>query len=126
MGYRSDVTISLYVRHNTPFPVLKLWFDENFPHQEARDEWGAEVETDEETYINVWYTDVKWYDNYGHPSAVREAFNQFNATFDGGELDTAKLAYEFVRIGEENQDIEHEGSQAHDYRLGVNRSIQFT
>jgi hypothetical protein len=124
MGYRSDVTVAFYIRHDTPFAALKLWVDENYPVREALDEWEVDIETDDKTYINFWYQDVKWYDGYTHPEAVREALVRFDETFNVDSGD-GPVAYEMVQVGEEDADISHTGSRAHDYRLGVHREIRF-
>lgn len=119
MGYRSDVTISFYTRNEREknFPLLKLWFDENYPKLDF-----GEVDVGSD-YINVWYTDVKWYDGYKDVDAVGRAVNLFAATFNTNEENA--FAYETVRVGEETGDIEWDGSAYNDYRLGVHRSIRF-
>jgi len=126
MGYRSEVTLVFYSRGAgaIPYPALKLWFDENYPVKEALTEWEAKLETDEETYILLTYEDVKWYNGYTHVRAVNTAFARFVDTFETeGEGTTA--AYEFVRIGEETEDIEELRSGWSDYRLGVKREVIF-
>jgi hypothetical protein len=119
MGYRSDVAISFYTRNEREknFPLLKLWFDENYPKLDF-----GEVEVGSD-YINVWYTDVKWYDGYHDVDAVGRAVDKFRETFNTDE-DNA-FAYETIRVGEETSDIESDASPYHDYRLGVNRTIRF-
>ncbi len=136
MGYRSDVKIVFYLTKGThdtpptednplvPFAALKLWFDENYPVQEAKDEWCAEIKYGDYEHILVSYYDVKWYGGYKHPTAVEEAFANFSDTFRSDERDH-RAQYEFVRIGESDDDIERESSSYSDYRLCVERSILF-
>ena len=135
MGYRSDVKIAFYLTDGTfdhpptednpilPFAALKLWFDENYPVQEAKDDWGVEIEHGND-YILLSYTDVKWYPDYDHVKAVESAFEKFSEVFrsDGREH---RAQFEFVRIGEQDDDIERESSSYSDHRLNVERSILF-
>lgn len=128
MGYRSGVDVVFYVRDNPnitdkmPFAALKLWVDENYPLREAIDEWGATVTYEpDHGYVYITYDDVKWYSGYGHVEAVDATLARFNETFE----DSNNVAYEFVRIGEELDDIEELRSDEADYRLGVRREVYF-
>jgi hypothetical protein len=140
MGYRSDVRVAFYLTKgcaydtdtDTPpkphsplltFPALKLWFDETYPVQEAKEEWGAEIEYGSD-YITVSYLDVKWYEGYQHPNNVSAAFETFSAAFRSDERDH-RAQYEFVRVGEELDDIQKECSSYADWRINVERSIIF-
>lgn len=125
MGYRSDVSIVFYTRKPdvVPFIALKVWFDENYPIREALDEWGAALERVNDTFLLVTYQGVKWYEEYKHVQAVNEAIRRFADTFDAH--DTDNVAYEFVRVGEETQDIDEETSTWSDYVLRVKREIVF-
>lgn len=127
MGYRSEVTIVFYSRGAgaIPYPALKLWVDENYPVKEAVTEWEAKLETDEETYLMLTYDHVKWYDGYSHVTAVQRALGLFCETFDEAGPEEAVAAYEFVRIGEETEDIQENRSDWSDYRLGVRREVTF-
>jgi hypothetical protein len=127
MGYRSDVHVVFYTRDNPhiqdpmPFSALKLWVDENYPVRESEDEWGATVTYEpDHGYIYVTYQDVKWYPGQ-HTADVDAAFALFDETF----ADQPGVAYEFVRIGEEPDDIEGNRSADADYILGVKREIYF-
>ena len=141
MGYRSDVRVAFYLtkgcidpssainalitkdRPTIPFAALKLWFDETYPVQEAKEEWGAEIEYGSD-YITVSYLDVKWYEGYQHPNSVSSAFETFSAAFRSDERDH-RAQYEFVRVGEELDDIQKECSSYADWRINVERSIIF-
>lgn len=135
MGYRSDVKIVFYLTKGThdtpptednplvPFAALKLWFDENYPIKEAKDEWCASIDYGED-YVLVSYIDVKWYGGYDHPTAVETAFANFSDTFRSDERDH-RAQYEIVRIGEQDDDIEADRSSYADHRLSVERSIFF-
>lgn len=135
MGYRSDVKIVFYLTKGTldhpptednplvPFPILKLWFDENYPVMVAKDEWGVEIEYGDD-YILLNYRDVKWYEGYVHPQDVEKAFANFSDIFRSDEL-SHRAQYEIVRLGENDDDIERECSSYADHRLFVTRDIVF-
>lgn len=137
MGYRSDVKIVFYLTkgcHETPptednplvpFAALKFWFEETYPVAEAKGEWDAEIDYGEGLdHILVNYTDVKWYPGYEHVMAVEAVFEKFSEAFRSNERDH-RAQYEFVRVGEEDDDIERECSDYADRRLFVERSIIF-
>ena len=139
MGYRSDVKIVFYLTHGCsdtiteanaerdtttlPFVALKLWFEETYPVKEAKEEWDATIDYDDD-YIMVNYNDVKWYPGYEHVMAVEAAFALFIAAFRSDERDH-RAQYEMVRIGEEDADTEREGSSYSDHRINVERSMIF-
>jgi hypothetical protein len=145
MGYRSEVTVVIYVpsESDTAYPLLKLWFDANYPHTEAKGEWCATIDYEEENRaIVVSYEDVKWYEHYEHPQAVDKLFSEVDTMFD--QLQAAALAadtddvsqdpnvtpfeiaYEYVRIGEEYQDIDINMSTNADCVTTVNRALDIT
>jgi hypothetical protein len=141
MGYRSDVRVAFYLtkgcidpsntinalitedKPTLPFAALKFWFDETYPVHEAKEEWGAEI-TYGDDHILVSYQDVKWYDGYEHPNNVSDTFEKFSAAFRSDERDH-RAQYEFVRVGEELDDIQKECSSYADWRINVERSIIF-
>jgi len=135
MGYRSDVKIVFYLTKGTidspptednplvPFAALKLWFDENYPHYVATSEWCAQIEHGED-YILLTYHDVKWYPSYDHVQAIEAVFEKFSETFRSDERDH-RAQYEFVRVGEDSNDIETDRSSYADHRLDVEHNIIF-
>ena len=133
MGYRSevDVVISAPVDSETSYPLLKLWFDENYPVKEATDEWDARITYDPESRgISVYYNDVKWYEHYEHTQAVEKAFETIDQLLDkqsvAGDTKAFNIAWEFVRLGEEDQDTEIRMSANADAVVGVNRSTEIS
>lgn len=122
MGYRSDVTAVFYVRKAQHFPVLKLWLQENFPmdtfHEYIR--WFDRGMIFEEG-------DTKWYSDYDEVKAFNEAVEKYlglmNMDVNEGD-DPPMFFYEFVRIGENYEDIEteYQGDNC-EYLLGVSRSV---
>jgi hypothetical protein len=129
MGYRSDVKIALYVRRDpsgiargTAHPMygaLKLWFDENWPKY---DDYGEMLFYPEEGAILVSYMGTKWYDGYEEVRAVQAAMEKFQEDFLADDKEGVGSC-EFVRVGEDDHDIEAERSDWNDYRLGVSREI---
>ena len=133
MGYRSEVDVVIYapVDSETSYPLLKLWFDENYPHHVATDEWGAQITYDPESRgISVYYNDVKWYDSYIHPQEVEKAFEAIDQLLDeqsvAGDTKAFNIAWEFVRFGEESQDTEIRMSANADAVVAVNRSTEIS
>jgi hypothetical protein len=130
MGYRSDVSVVFYTldAERLPLAALKLWFDENYPHEGAKAEWAAKIEEGDD-YLLVNYTAVKWGAGADHPKVVDAVLRRFIETFDEGvSVETENgppAAYDFVRIGEDDNDIETDRSGWTDYRLDVRREIVF-
>lgn len=122
MGYRSDVTAVFYVKEAKHFPVLKLWLDENFPmdtfHEYVR--WFDRGMIFEEG-------NTKWYGDYEEVKAFNVAVENYLGLMNMGAEDgddPPKFSYEFVRIGENYDDIEAECYGDHcEYMLGVSRSV---
>lgn len=131
MGYRSDVSYLFYTGTHLvkgadgthtrepigSFAAVKLWFDENFPKHEY-----AEV-TEGEDYIRVKYYDVKWYEGYDDVLAVNKAIESFEKCFNTDDYEQMAGLWEYVRIGESDDDVERGGSEHHDWRLNVRREI---
>jgi hypothetical protein len=123
MGYRSDVSLAFYTLDEGKLPqaAVKLWFEENYCK-------GAEYSPDEllfgKDYVLVSYHHWKWYDAYPEVQLVQESIKQFTETFDTDSAEST-AAYEFVRIGEETEDITEERSNYSEYRLRAFRTINF-
>ena len=118
MGYRSDVAAVLYVTNKDDFPVLKLWLIENFPVKEFEGDvrWfdrGIVLECD----------DVKWYDDSPDVKKFNNAAQAFIDLFCTDQDEVPEGAYEFMRIGEEYEDIESISQGSCAYFLDCSRSI---
>lgn len=121
MGYRSSVAAVFYVNKEENFPVLKLWLDENFPMQDWEDNvrWfrrGMVIEAD---YL-------KWYESYSDVKRYKDAEAAF-IELCNNELrleNTPTFLYEFVRIGEDYDDVDvvREGI-CPEFLLEINRSV---
>jgi hypothetical protein len=117
MGYRSDVKAVFYATPDKAAAV-KLFVDENFPEELA----GNLRPIKNKYYVGYMFEDenVKWYDSY--PEVV--AFNAFVSNYlELAEQEEIKWAYEFVRVGEDSDDIEITQSDYADNQLCVSRCI---
>ncbi len=122
MGYRSDITAVFYCKH-AQWPAMKLFVDENFPtvgdliKDEDLDEFTGKHYRGYSFKVEGW----KWYPNY--PEVI--AFNEFVAKFqEVADDENVKWAYEFVRVGEQTDDIEEDQSTYADGLVYVSRSIE--
>ena len=120
MGYRSEVTAIFYCHNQDDYPSMKLFIDENIGGTFEED--LTEEESNNRKYIKFYLEDVKWYDSY---SDVIQ-FNKFIKAFvELADDDESKLtwAYEFVRFGEELNDIEVTESDGAENVLHIYRGV---
>lgn len=117
MGYRSDVVGMLYTNNKEHLPLLKLWLTANFPLKtfEKSIEWF-----DRGIILREYNT--KWYDDYEEVKAYNSAVFKFVEEFCEGK-GAFDGAYEFMRIGENDDDIESDCCGDYDYLLSCERSI---
>ena len=101
MGYRSDVTMVMYpsAGHKDKFAALKLYVDENLPDQ------FEVVGEGDGRYLYCYIDGVKWYDSYEEVDVYTRAFSEWHYKFTESENEEPVFHYEFVRIGEEYEDI---------------------
>ena len=132
MGYRSDVayTIRFVSDDDTKNRQSFYTFLAEAKSKAATapcfgDDHWAEVEIDETRLrINFAADDVKWYPSY--PSvACHEALIDLADEWANDESNNSDIAYRFVRIGEEQEDIETKtnGSASWDW-VNVVRAIE--
>ena len=145
MGYRSDITAVFYTMQGhsplkTPeeneqaglrnIATLDMYMRENFP--EALKEEGADGDGLRRLAHGgrvIWeliLTNVKWYDTYDDVKAFEVFWNRFVDIADTAEEDDEPVAWacEFIRIGENMEDIEERSSTDSDWLLQVNRTIE--
>ena len=127
MGYRSDVTIIMYpsADHRDKFAALKLYVDENLP-----DEFKVIGEGDRR-YLHCYIDGVKWYDSYEEVDTYSKLFSEWDELFadpddpsakEGLQADTI-FQYEFMRIGEDYEDVEYHQSYGADHVLNMSREV---
>jgi len=119
MGYRSDIKAVFYTKKVDEWPMLRLFVDENFP-----EEWKDNLEVIGSTvYSGFVFSvgDVKWYDSF--PGV--KAFNAFVEKYTNliNEEDAPPWAYEFMRVGEDYEDVESDREGDYDHVLQMTREI---
>lgn len=121
MGYRSDVKAVFYVKEAKHLPILKVWLTANFPMQEFE---GSIRWFDRGMVLSE--ESVKWYDDDPDVKAFDAAVKKYLRLMDGDYTsnDFPVFSYEFVRLGENYDDIvtEYEGVDC-ECLLGVSRDI---
>ena len=123
MGYRSDVTIMMYPKNEKDFAALKLYVDENLPDQfEVREgEIGHK-------YLLLEFSGIKWYEEYEDDVYTR-AFSEWEQVFADPNRDPTRsehapiFHYEFMRVGEEYEDVVYDCSYGSDHALNISREI---
>lgn len=129
MGYRSVVEAVFYTRDKEQAPLLKLYVDENFPKNEELRECLTPLIKEKVWGYHFICGDVKWYESYTFVQEFNEfahAFVSFAESKEGADAKQLNWAYEFVRLGEEANDIEEERSENADFILSVRREIELS
>jgi len=127
MGYRSVVEAVFYTRDKEQAPLLKLYVDENFPKNEELRECLTPIKANSAWGYHFICEDVKWYESYTFVQEFNEfahAFVGFAESKEGADAKQLSWAYEFVRLGEEANDIEEERSDNAEFILSVRREIE--
>jgi len=126
MGYRSEVKAVFYAPKEK-WATLKLYVDENFPTvgDLIKDEDLHEFESEGHYYCGYLFEqdDVKWYDSYAEVIAFNEFARAFLELAEGDNANQLEWHYEFVRMGENYDDIETVYSNDCSYLLDVKREI---
>ena len=127
MGYRSDVTMIMYpsADHRDKFAALKLYVDETLP-----DEFEVIGEGDRR-YLHCYIDGVKWYDSYEEVDTYSKLFSEWDEMFADPDDPSAKkgwqadtiFQYEFLRIGEDYEDVEYHQSYGADHALNMSREV---
>ena len=122
MGYRSNVCIIFYARKEEHYPAIKLFVEENLPVKEGDYELFTKTEHPEKCMLEYRADDVKWYPGYQSVEATDRFIDKFVELFDSEDSEI-EGAYEFIRIGEEMEDVVEQRSPTADYFLGVTREF---
>ena len=122
MGYRSDVTIVMYPKRKEDFNMLKLYVDETFPDE--FEVHGDDNRIEGFRYLMLEFDSIKWYEGYEGVDVYTRAFSEWDTMFrDEYEPESGTLFhYEFMRIGEDYEDIVKDSSNLCDHILGVDRN----
>jgi hypothetical protein len=130
MGYRSDVAYTIRFVHEDD-TNNKQSFYTFLAEAKAKaataacfNELGwAEFEIDEARYrINFSCEDVKWYESFPDVQC-HEALLSLANEWDEDEDNNSGIAFQFVRIGEETDDIQDNRSESADDWIYVERTI---
>ena len=118
MGYRSQVAVVIYgdSRDAEKYALLKTLMNTTF--KDAYTEFDGNAEWhDDKHVLEFAMEDVKWYDGYGDVKL-------FMGMLDGiGDIEG--FNYEFMRLGEDENDIESmQGGECGEYILSVSRAIE--
>lgn len=123
MGYRSDVAAAFYVANTKDLPALKLWLSENFPMEQ----FDTDITWFDRGML-MHCESVKWYDDFDEVRAFNaavEAYTELCTNLPPANPDEPSYSFEFVRIGENYEDIEtREEGHGCEWFLEVNRSIR--
>ena len=121
MGYRSDVTMIMYPKRKEDFALLKLYADETFPDQFEVHEDNNRIEGFR--YLMLEFDSVKWYEGYEDVDVYTRAFSEWDTMFeDEYEPEQGSIFhYEFVRFGEDYEDIVYDRSVDSDMILNIER-----
>ena len=130
MGYRSDVAYTIRFVHEDDtnnkqsFYTFLAEAKVNAATAACFIEHGwAEFQIDEDNFrINFFAEGVKWYESYPDVQC-HEALLSLASEWDEDEDNHAHIAYQFVRIGEESDDIEDKRSESADDWIYLERSI---
>jgi len=117
MGYRSDVTVVMYPKNAKDFALLKLYVDENLPDQFEVCEADTGLK-----YLVCEMDSVKWYQGYEDVDVYTRAFSEWETMFrDETDPQEPLFHYEFVRFGEDTEDIVYDHSTYCDHILNIER-----
>jgi hypothetical protein len=129
MGYRSNLMVLIYPdvdkREDAPdkYEQLKVLMATTF--KEVSEEFGDPYMTwlDADCVLKFAIDDVKWYPSYPDVQMFERMLAAFKGSCDDDE-DIKGYCTEFVRIGEETEDVEetHTGDN-NNYYLQVRRTI---
>ena len=125
MGYLSDVTIVMYPKRKEDFAALKLYADETFPDKFEVHEVNFKYSEREEgfQYLLLEIDSIKWYEGYEEVDVYTRAFSKWDTMFiDEYEPEQGSIFhYEFVRFGEDYEDIVYDRSVDSDMILNIER-----
>ena len=120
MGYRSDVMAVFYTYDPSEYPSIKLFIDENIPEWFRGDEYMSKFEKANLFGIKFDVREVKWYPSYADVHGFERALEKFEKLAD----ENNRWNCEFVRVGEEVEDIEQKRSYNSDNLLYVSVGIE--
>jgi hypothetical protein len=143
MGYRSDVVAVFYAQDRTGDEhkernernraKLKLFVEANFPESLRYGGLNDVFDTPTMLLYEFKNTDVKWYDSYPEVIAFEQFWDSFenlctkhipDAPVEDADTESVDWAAEFIRLGENADDIEERSLGEADWLLRVSRTIE--
>jgi len=123
MGYRSNVKAVFYVHASAKeeWPALRLFIDENFP-KDLKDNLEVICSSRYSGYVFS-MEDVKWYDSWDDVKAFNVFVDRYTELIEG-EGAVLPWVYEFIRVGEDYEDIETTSAGNTGYVIRVVRTIE--
>jgi len=121
MGYRSDVVCIIYPTGDSSLRVekyglLKTLMATTF--KDVSEAWGSKMEwLDADCILEFDIPDVKWYGDY----VEVKAFEEMRERIEAEEFES--IAIEFIRVGEEPDDIDQHHSMIGEYYLNTQTAI---
>jgi len=111
----------MYPKRKEDFALLKLYADETFPDEFEVHEDNNRIEGFR--YLMLEFDSIKWYEGYEDVDVYTRAFSMWDTMFrDEYEPESGSIFhYEFVRFGEDYEDIVKDCSEYCDHILGVER-----
>lgn len=125
MGYRSKVAAMFYTEDKEQWPMLKLFVEENFPVNEFK---GSIKEIDQTWLWGYEFREIgiKWETRFPEVAAFDAFVYKFEDLADVRDAENnyaRNWAYEFIRIGEDDDDVERACSQQSYGLLDMSREI---
>ena len=124
MGYRSDVAIAVYGEEAISVQAhVAAWKGELTEDTRLWVEQNEALGLDPCLY-RLEFEGVKWYESYPDVTQIMSLLNKLDAG-----VSASGLTGEFIRVGEEMEDIQHEVFGCHEncgYRYNVVRTIDFS
>jgi tetrahydrodipicolinate N-succinyltransferase len=119
MGYISDVRALVYAKNRNDadqymqYMQLKLLVGTTF--KDVFEEWSSYFRwVDNERVLDFQADDVKWYESYEDVQNIERFLR---------EVEELEYVVEFIRVGEESEDIETRYSDGSECLLGTSTSI---
>jgi len=119
MGYRSDVEILFYPENPEEFAMLQLYVEENLPDKFEVVDMTCNRWPQGNKYLHLRLESVKWYPSYEDVVVYTECFGNWATMFGS----TPRFHYEFVRLGDDDNDIETDYSENAEFAMRASRSI---
>ena len=101
MGYRSEV----YLKTTTEGWIMMKQLNDSIKEWEDRPLSYSEVHRTTSGNYKIEFHDIKWYDSYKQVQLFTDMLNKY---------EEEDIPYSFIRIGEEEDDIEHRRSYVDD------------